>query len=216
MCGEHPHEFTARDGRVGSSPHVRGTPVIVQRGHEPLGIIPACAGNTRARTSNRRPSRDHPRMCGEHLIKLGADLSSMGSSPHVRGTPACIPPSLPPIGIIPACAGNTCSIASAVRYRRDHPRMCGEHGRSRLVGLEFEGSSPHVRGTRTTCIDDALPAGIIPACAGNTLPLPRAPPNRWDHPRMCGEHSQLVSQSSQSVGSSPHVRGTRPSTLSGA
>ena len=71
------------------------------------------------------------------------------------------------------------------------------------------GSSPHVRGAH---LDRRLPrreSGIIPACAGSTWPA--SPPwhSSWDHPRMCGEHRNIIACICVSLGSSPHVRGAQ-------
>ena len=49
--------------------------------------------------------------------------------------------------------------------------------------------------------------GIIPACAGSTPEKLTVSITEWDHPRMCGEHSQDSSFLSSFMGSSPHVRG---------
>ena len=49
--------------------------------------------------------------------------------------------------------------------------------------------------------------GIIPACAGSTAICRFSPVAFWDHPRMCGEHSNCVSVMVIRQGSSPHVRG---------
>ena len=72
-------------------------------------------------------------------------------------------------GIIPAYAGNT--ISHGVRYAglRDHPRVCGEHDPPVNGSDSFVGSSPRMRGTPQTYIDQKPTARIIPAYAGNTL-----------------------------------------------
>ena len=107
MCGEHGEIFDRQRVDWGSSPHVRGTPVFrVQLSCCP-GIIPACAGNTLASICWLMPQRDHPRMCGEHLVSVVWVARAPGSSPHVRGTPCRDRSSRPARGIIPACAGNT-------------------------------------------------------------------------------------------------------------
>ncbi len=67
VCGEH---YTLRCGMacsLGSSPRMRGTPSDSRNMIEAWGIIPAYAGNTPTRTPPRTVTRDHPRVCGEHL-----------------------------------------------------------------------------------------------------------------------------------------------------
>ena len=66
MCGEHLPNDKIGAWNLGSSPHVRGTPGQGQLDLQGLGIIPACAGNTKANMSQTSACRDHPRMCGEH------------------------------------------------------------------------------------------------------------------------------------------------------
>ena len=75
------------------------------------------------------PTRDHPRMCGEHGGVDAGDCAEQGSSPHVRGALAQVVREFVRIGIIPACAGSTDATSDTNLPTRDHPRMCGEHVR---------------------------------------------------------------------------------------
>ena len=168
MCGEHP------DPRR-SAPRGRG-------------IIPACAGNTRDPTVLTQSKRDHPRVCGEHLPLRVALVPVLGSSPRVRGTLSIWPSSMWRRGIIPACAGNTLSIRFSGSMFRDHPRVCGEHRYWNGTHVKEQGSSPRVRGTHEYPFLCRVLAGIIPACAGNTLFGCGVVCFCWDHPRVCGEH----------------------------
>ena len=188
MCGEHRRLFCWASLQLGSSPHVRGT--LDDRGHdrEQTGIIPACAGNTCARSAAMRRTWDHPRMCGEHQSTDPLALAQQGSSPHVRGTLHHAGIDGHRAGIIPACAGNTRMTALPRPSTRDHPRMCGEHPLVFCGSLPVRGSSPHVRGTLTLLPPVRACCRIIPACAGNTQPSPFSHVEAWDHPRMCGEH----------------------------
>ena len=131
-----------------------------------------------------------------------------GSSPRVRGTLYFSAVGTSPAGIIPACAGNTSSSAGTLSYGEDHPRVCGEHYLRTLISSTSTGSSPRVRGTPSMRECGSVPAGIIPACAGNTLDLPSASCNAGDHPRVCGEHRRRQRQIGTHPGSSPRVRGT--------
>ena len=85
MCGEHYTDYEQVDHDEGSSPHVRGAPAHRQRKDRPLGIIPACAGSTAGLGDVIALLRDHPRMCGEHLLQGLSTVNIPGSSPHVRG-----------------------------------------------------------------------------------------------------------------------------------
>ena len=85
MCGEHKTGNENVALTVGSSPHVRGAHQIRDVFADIHGIIPACAGSTQCKSSCARVHRDHPRMCGEHLIQGITQAIPQGSSPHVRG-----------------------------------------------------------------------------------------------------------------------------------
>ena len=87
--------------------------------------------------------------------------------------------------------------------------MCGEHRSIVGIGVACQGSSPHVRGARLGSTLNAAAMGIIPACAGSTLSLSTTQALRWDHPRMCGEHTIDGLPLGTLTGSSPHVRGAR-------
>ena len=119
-------------------------------------------------------------------------------------------------------------LASGFSFLGDHPRVCGEHfvptimgsvslGSSRVCGEhrtltdengEPWGSSPRMRGTHQIRDVSADIHGIIPAYAGNTRAFRRSWLLPWDHPRVCGEHSDGWSVMRTDVGSSPRMRGT--------
>ena len=209
VCGEHPEVDGLYLSHLGSSPRVRGTPLMEPVSAHVSGIIPACAGNTTRGPAASSPARDHPRVCGEH-VEPGDDASPLkGSSPRVRGTLRQFRDPIDVRGIIPACAGNTQSLLKMLPAIRDHPRVCGEHvyyGFSVVLGV---GSSPRVRGTPPACGLQSGEHGIIPACAGNTAAGSAGRSGVWDHPRVCGEHTMLKNLGLPLVGSSPRVRGTR-------
>ena len=179
------------------------------------GIIPALAGNTRTSGGPRRPSGDHPRACGEHPGDVLDASRGMGSSPRLRGTPACRLQWLLRLGIIPALAGNTDEPHQAHGWTRDHPRACGEHSTVCAPYPMEGGSSPRLRGTLNDLCGRVADAGIIPALAGNTVRArtPRRSPR--DHPRACGEHICVITLRIPSGGSSPRLRGTRLLRLCG-
>ena len=111
VCGEHESLIIELVVVEGSSPRVRGTPEDPREIPRFPGIIPACAGNTALSDSRRKTSRDHPRVCGEHRLGRMRRRYIRGSSPRVRGTPATVEFDTGMWGIIPACAGNTVSLA---------------------------------------------------------------------------------------------------------
>ena len=189
MRGEHILASLLICNLLGSSPRVRGTQQYVIPERDDGGIIPACAGNTHRGYQWRDRNRDHPRVRGEHAELREAGPLGEGSSPRARGTRTHHHIITLPVGIIPACAGNT-----------EFPRE-GE-------SLE-SGSSPRARGTRFSGLQTLQTRGIIPACAGNTALRVDVKNGLWDHPRVRGEHSSSFSETIRSRGSSPRARGTR-------
>ena len=192
----------------GSSPRMRGTQSRCRPCMRRTGIIPAYAGNTRPALARRSIARDHPRVCGEHGQNAQGTERQGGSSPHMRGTLCRCGLSTRRIGIIPAYAGNTCVVSTLACPSRDHPRICGEHYKHRGSITPNPGSSPHMRGTRDAMARLGSDSGIIPAYAGNTVPVALLHVVPEDHPRICGEHPCNRSKYSFCAGSSPHMRGT--------
>ena len=207
-CGEHAFRPPGLVARIGSSPHVRGTPVLADLLEPVPRFIPARAGNTSSASSPRTRLSVHPRTCGEHGLNMPSIAPATGSSPHVRGTRPDGGGRTLAARFIPARAGNTGGFAPPRLPMTVHPRTCGEHGTMRLSVAVCIGSSPHVRGT--PYLGGAVDSGprFIPARAGNT----RKPRFRFAltsvHPRTCGEHFTVTGLTAGTTGSSPHVRGT--------
>ena len=67
-------------------------------------------------------------MCGEHLPLISSHSWPQGSSPHVRGAQLDLSYYAAKAGIIPACAGSTCSLRkSLIRARGSSPHVRGAH-----------------------------------------------------------------------------------------
>ena len=107
VCGEHAAEYMANALSMGSSPRMRGTHRGRSGQRHCKGIIPAYAGNTKGIGVMSSSSRDHPRVCGEHLGHDNGAVGERGSSPRMRGTLGRQRLARPDLGIIPAYAGNT-------------------------------------------------------------------------------------------------------------
>ena len=177
---------------MGSSPRMRGTPLVVWGDSCDEGIIPAYAGNTPRAAWTPRSCRDHPRVCGEHVSCSATTEPVVGSSPRMRGTP----------------------LVSDVyaEWMEDHPRVCGEHAQETERRAQESGSSPRMRGTPSGHIQTDTRLGIIPAYAGNTISHGVRYAGLRDHPRVCGEHAAVRRCMDRSGGSSPRMRGTRGGT----
>ena len=130
-----------------------------------------------------------------------------GSSPRMRGAHIFDYPVQMTDRIIPADAGSTHRLCTAMPSPMDHPRGCGEHITRSFAGAGGWGSSPRMRGAPCGLLFALAVGGIIPADAGSTTR--HHPPDslRQDHPRGCGEHGVMLAIAKPGGGSSPRMRG---------
>ena len=148
-----------------------------------------------------------PRVCGEkcHVAPCG-DFS---------------------LGITPAYAGKSSCLWWRKWPCRDHPRVCGEKQLQPGQPTALVGSSPHVRGKaievgQFCALGGITPAyagkasgamsgsdmdRITPACAGKSWNLEQVVYGPGDHPRVCGEKSELSRYYLSYQGSPPRMRG---------
>ena len=196
----------------GSSPRARGA--LGGSCHVDLagGIIPACAGSTNRGSQIVVEAMDHPRVRGEHRPGPPTREGKQGSSPRARGAPEHHLNDAADNGIIPACAGSTGVGSLWARWRRDHPRVRGEHPRGRYSASPRRGSSPRARGALGSGPPACLGTGIIPACAGSTRNTLPSVNRERDHPRVRGEHAATPRDPGQVMGSSPRARGAHLSS----
>ena len=168
VCGEN----TARPSRLwpgwGSSPRVRGKPCVSFSGRQGAGLIPACAGKTRAIPSARSHVGAHPRACGENAGRLANTAPHAGSSPRVRGKRWAWDRFDRTLWLIPARAGKTVHAGSRAPAPRAHPRACGENDTSSVPDSTTTGSSPRVRGKLLNRQIGLHAIRLIPARAGKT------------------------------------------------
>ena len=85
--------------------------------------------------------------------------------------------------------------------------MCGENPSTIAFVVSAAGSSPRVRGKPAKTLQPLDVEGLIPACAGKTLPAYLMHLKRWAHPRVCGENPARRLALGRITGSSPRVRG---------
>jgi len=109
---------------------------------------------------------------------------------------------------IPARAGNSFFQVLDHCIPPVHPRTCGEQLFRPTSCGDDHGSSPHVRGTVFLLPLHYANSRFIPARAGNRSPRTDRHTGTPVHPRTCGEQVPITRPASQTVGSSPHVRGT--------
>ena len=207
-CGAHiPLRIAIRD-IAGSSPRMRGSPMNVLRNSLGTGIIPAHAGLTPFTESDLPKLRDHPRVCGAHVISPRAQRPLLGSSPHMRGSLQPLAGRTELLGIIPAYAGLTSSTLLRTRNSGDHPRVCGAHSSPKFWPSPAPGSSPRMRGSPFVTPEPTPTEGIIPAYAGLTNGSSGRVCSSRDHPRVCGAHPFRLFCKFHEPGSSPRMRGS--------
>ncbi len=173
----------------GSSPHTRGTLLLLARRALNVRFIPAYAGNTNTVNFRLFHQSVHPRIRGEHIIFFHSLSTTAGSSPHTRGTLQRFNAPATRQRFIPAYAGNT-----------HLNEICATH--------DF-GSSPHTRGTLIFFTFLVVILRFIPAYAGNTQAEYFGWLGKPVHPRIRGEHMHRYSLTRCAAGSSPHTRGTQ-------
>ena len=64
---------------------MRGPLPVQTPARERQRIIPAYAGTTKTRRLKEPPSKDHPRLCGDHASMSAIQKDILGSSPPMRG-----------------------------------------------------------------------------------------------------------------------------------
>mgnify|MGYP000877490690 CR=1 FL=1 len=153
---------------VGSSPLARGLRQRQGSGAAGRGIIPARAGFTlrACRREGRFP--DHPRSRGVYRAGRATRAVHRGSSPLARGLRDRQVLVCHCVGIIPARAGFTHSVACTRRTPEDHPRSRGVYTATASRATGVVGSSPLARGLRPLARGSKNLGGIIPARAGFT------------------------------------------------
>ena len=114
MDADHPRACGENLASTGSNPSIKGSPPRV-RGKLRLAvevgvsrrITPARAGKTWVAVTVERCREDHPRACGENLVRIIPPGFCHGSPPRVRGKPEGRCGGCSVSGITPARAGKT-------------------------------------------------------------------------------------------------------------
>ena len=153
VCGEHVlHVLHVRavgwiiPTYAGSTPSSCATTFIV------VGSSPRMRG---ARTAcGRRPAwdRDHPRVCGEHAAQLLDELPHLRIIPAYAGSTLMVTETrLSTLGSSPRMRGAPPPGRCRSRWRRDHPRVCGEHEAGPSHGKRQDGIIPAYAGSTLAC-----------------------------------------------------------------
>ena len=171
-CGAHVASVYDVARPTGSSPRMRGSPLLAEERASSAGGIPADAGLTRQKGQRAAQNWGHPRGCGAHPKSKKEKESDPGSSPRMRASLSRGITCMPRSGVIPAGAGLTVERAQGGIRAWDHPRGCGAHQKAETIKSTVQGSSPRVRGSLKQYFRFRSFLGIIPAGAGLTLIAP--------------------------------------------
>ena len=215
MRGDHDARLAYASILPGPPPHARGS-----RRREPgrkrvHGPTPACAGITRASPGKARSGSAHPRMRGDHVNPLTVRRPARGPPPHARGSLCRARERVAVRRPTPACAGITQCGTPTVPPERAHPRMRGDHLPRSLTPNGRAGPPPHARGSLLPDTWEPIVDRPTPACAGITTATTARSTVAWAHPRMRGDHVDIVPTASITGGPPPHARGSPRRQLQG-
>ena len=208
-CGENSSPSRMPLIVMGSSPRMRGKPLVRTLSGMPRGLIPAHAGKTTLNGSPAFVSWAHPRACGENPVYDLLRFQVKGSSPRMRGKHHALPFGYSSERLIPAHAGKTSLSPFFFSPALAHPRACGENLLGQRSGGGMLGSSPRMRGKPRGAPYLPRWRGLIPAHAGKTLATRRLRRRKRAHPRACGENRANPTLWQCVLGSSPRMRGKR-------
>ena len=105
VCGEKGALIADEAGVQGSPPRARGKVFLRFLAGEEYGITPACAGKRRCEPKRLCAGRDHPRVCGEKVVRVSETNRTGGSPPRVRGKQFQVPFLLSFLGSPPRVRG---------------------------------------------------------------------------------------------------------------
>ena len=105
MCGEKKSVSAVVPSIWGSPPRVRGEVHHSKTSTRKDRITPACAGRSFLSLVFQLLMKDHPRVCGEKLVRRHLIVECVGSPPRVRGEVNQVPEGTRRHRITPACAG---------------------------------------------------------------------------------------------------------------
>ena len=152
-------------------------------------------------------SSDHPRGCGDKLLKFFLVTAIYGSPPRMRGQASPFQQGDSLHGITPADAGTRALMREGLNEMKDHPRGCGDKNYFSINFYWFIGSPPRMRG-------QVIPPGlslsrcwITPADAGTSCHNQATVTFLGDHPRGCGDKTWYPNGVVPPRGSPPRMRG---------
>ena len=133
------------------------------------GITPAHAGKSALCAVTACHQRDHPRPCGEKLMRGWFYNGDAGSPPPMRGKVNADNVKQFVDRITPAHAGKSTLDGVSGTDAADHPRPCGEKTINLRITPRTKGSPPPMRGKGLAPCASNGRLGITPAHAGKRV-----------------------------------------------
>ena len=168
VCGEKRQAVHLAAGNAGSPPRMRGKAHLSPSAQCRPGITPAYAGKSSTSPGVRRPSRDHPRVCGEKKTHAKPPHTYLGSPPRMRGKESEPADCDDKRRITPAYAGKRRTSRLWQKACWDHPRVCGEKDFRPALRFAGRGSPPRMRGKGHAGREVVVIFRITPAYAGKS------------------------------------------------
>ncbi len=110
-------------------------------------------------------------------------------------------------GITPAYAGKSSLRRTWRKFKKDHPRLCGEKLTPTTAQPPQAGSPPPMRGKDLAAFQHLMQFRITPAYAGKSASESPRKAALQDHPRLCGEKICRNLPTYSGRGSPPPMRG---------
>ena len=156
--------------------------------------------------------RAHPRTYGDNMKVSSFVVFFSGSSPRIRGKPGLRARELEEARLTPAHTGKALFFAVVGgRFPAHPPPAYGESSCYRGGNAKSQGSPPRIRGKLFGRSAGCRSRGLTPAHTGKTVWCPTLERIRRAHPRAYGESDERERGGKKWTGSSPRIRGKRPS-----
>ena len=187
VCGENRVVHLGFQRFGGTSPRMRGKHADSGDRRGRTGNIPAYAGKTSSTPVKQSVAPEHPRVCGENLLKTQSLSLSIGTSPRMRGKLS--ETKVFPNGDrnIPAYAGKT--------WRHSRKPQC------------LTGTSPRMRGKPTGLRRHSLSIGTSPRMRGKLSETKVFPNGDRNIPAYAGKTWRHSRKPQCLTGTSPRMRG---------
>ena len=206
--GEAPSTMGGKTAQRGLSPHTRGSQCPAATAPGGAGSIPAHTGKPTGERAPFRLLEVYPRTHGEATSRPPGGPSTMGLSPHTRGSLPRLHPQGQFPGSIPAHTGKPQATCNAHVATQVYPRTHGEALAEAGPTVTLCGLSPHTRGSRRHQPGRRGRHGSIPAHTGKPGPSRPRPDEGGVYPRTHGEAPGRAVLDEGLQGLSPHTRGS--------